>query len=249
MKRSLNIAHRGFSGKYPENTMIAFKKAVEAGCDGIETDLHMTKDGVIVICHDETIDRTTNGNGYIRNYTYKELCKFDSGIKFCKEFEGERIPSLDEVLDYIKDKNLLINLELKNDIISYRELEKKVIDKVHEFKLEKNVILSSFNHYSMIRAKQYDNNIKTGLLYQATLYNAHEYIKTVGADALHPFFSAVMDKKIVTDIKKNGITINAYTVNEEEHMERLIELGIDGIITNYPDKLKKVLNNYYFKAE
>lgn len=243
MKRSLNISHRGFSGYYPENTMVAFRKAIEAGCDGIETDLHMTKDGVIVICHDETIDRTTNGTGFICDYTYNELCEFDAGIKFSREFEGEKIPNIDEFLDYVMDKNLLINLELKNDMIPYSELEKKVIDKVYEFGVEKNVILSSFNHYSMIRVKEYDKNIKTGLLYTAILYKAHEYIKTVGADALHPFFSSVMNKKIVTDIKKNGIIINAYTVNEKEYMERLIELGIDGIITNYPNKLKKILEN------
>jgi len=243
MKRSLNIAHRGFSGEYPENTMVAFRKAIEAGCDGIETDLHMTKDGVIVICHDETIDRTTNGTGFICDYTYNELCEFDAGIKFSREFEGEKIPNIDEFLDYVMDKNLLINLELKNDMIPYTELEKKVIDKVYEFGVEKNVILSSFNHYSMIRVKEYDKNIKTGLLYTAILYKAHEYIKTVGADALHPFFSSVMNKKIVTDIKKNGIMINAYTVNEKEYMERLIELGIDGIITSYPNKLKKILGN------
>lgn len=243
MKRSLNIAHRGFSGEYPENTMVAFRKAIEAGCDGIETDLHMTKDGVIVICHDETIDRTTNGTGFICDYTYNELCEFDAGIKLSREFEGEKIPNIDEFLDYVMDKNLLINLELKNDMIPYSELEKKVIDKVYEFGVEKNVILSSFNHYSMIRVKEYDKNIKTGLLYTAMLYKAHEYIKTVGADALHPFFSSVMNKKIVTDIKKNGIIINAYTVNEKEYMERLIELEIDGIITNYPDKLKKILEN------
>lgn len=243
MKRSLNIAHRGFSGEYPENTMVAFRKAIEAGCDGIETDLHMTKDGVIVICHDETIDRTTNGTGFICDYTYNELCEFDAGIKLSREFEGEKIPNIDEFLDYVMDKNLLINLELKNDMIPYSELEKKVIDKVYEFGVEKNVILSSFNHYSMIRVKEYDKNIKTGLLYTAILYKAHEYIKTVGADALHPLFSSVMNKKIVIDIKKNGIMINAYTVNEKEYMERLIELGIDGIITNYPNKLKKILGN------
>ena len=203
----------------------------------------MTKDGVIVICHDETIDRTTNGTGFICDYTYNELCEFDAGIKLSREFEGEKIPNIDEFLDYVMDKNLLINLELKNDMIPYSELEKKVIDKVYEFGVEKNVILSSFNHYSMIRVKEYDKNIKTGLLYTAMLYKAHEYIKTVGADALHPFFSSVMNKKIVTDIKKNGIIINAYTVNEKEYMERLIELEIDGIITNYPDKLKKILEN------
>lgn len=241
MKKSLNIAHRGFSGKYPENTMVAFKKAVEVGCDGIETDLHMTKDGIIVICHDETIDRTTNGRGFIHEYNYNELWKFDAGIKFHKEFEGEKIPSIDEFLDYVKDKNILINLELKNDVIHYDEMEKKVIEKVYEFKLENNVILSSFNHYSMIRAKEYDGSIKTGLLCAAALYNVHDYVKTVGADALHPFFPTLMDKGIVDCIKKSGIEINTYTVNEEKHMKKLIGMGVDGIITNYPDKLKKIL--------
>ncbi len=241
MRKSLNIAHRGFSGIYPENTMIAFKKAVEVGCDGIETDLHITKDGIIVICHDETIDRTTNGSGFIHDYSYKELCKFDAGIKFNKEFKGEKIPSIDEFLDYVKDKNLLINLELKNDILRYNEFEKKVIEKIYKFKLENNAILSSFNHYSMIRVKEYDSNIKTGLLCSATLYNVHDYVKIVGADALHPFYPSVMNEKIVDCIKKNGIRINAYTVNEEKYMKKLVELGIDGIITNYPDKLNKIL--------
>jgi glycerophosphoryl diester phosphodiesterase len=243
MKRTLNIAHRGFSGYYPENTMLAFRKAVEVGCDGIETDLHMTKDGVIVICHDEKIDRTTDGTGFIANYTYEELYKFDAGIKYGEQFKGERIPSIDEFLNYVKDKNLLINFELKNNIILYEELEKKVIQKVHEFKMEKNIILSSFNHYSMVRVKEIDSSIKTGLLYEATLYKVDEYGEMVGVDALHPFYPAVMDNKIVEDIKKKGFMINAYTVNEEEDMKRLIELGIDGIITNYPDRLKKISIN------
>ncbi len=242
MKKSLNIAHRGFSSKYPENTMLAFKKGVEAGCEGIETDLHMTKDGIIVICHDETINRTTNGEGYIKDYTYEKLCKFEAGIKFDKQFIGEKIPSLDELLDYVKDKDLLINLELKNDIIFYDDLEKKVVDKVYEFKLEKNVILSSFNHYSMLKIKQYNPEIKTGLLYEAILYKPEEYIKTLKADALHPPFYSLKDEKRVNEIKNNGIMINTYNVKKEEDMKRLIELEIDGIITDYPDKLYKIKN-------
>lgn len=241
MTKSLNIAHRGFSGLYPENTMKAFIEAVEIGCDGIETDLHMTKDGVIVLCHDEKIDRTTNGTGFISNYTYKELCNFDAGVKYGKQFKGERIPSIDEFLNYVKNKNLLINFELKNNIIFYEGLEKKVIEKVYEFNMEQNVIISSFNHYSMIGIKQIDSKIKTGLLCQAILYKVDEYVELVGADAIHPFYPTVMDKNIVADIKKKGLRINAYTVNEESHMKRLIELGIDGIITNYPDRLNKIL--------
>ncbi len=130
MIRTLNIAHRGFSGMYPENTMEAFKKAVEIGSDGIETDLHITKDGVIVICHDETIDRTTDGSGFIKDYTYRELTEFNAG-------HGEKIPSLDELMDYMKDKNLLLNLELKNDVIPYENLERSTIDKIYEYGLKK----------------------------------------------------------------------------------------------------------------
>jgi glycerophosphoryl diester phosphodiesterase len=247
MKKVLNIAHRGFSGKYPENTMLAFKKAVEEKCDGIETDLNVTKDGVIVICHDETVDRTTNDKGYIKDYTYKELNKFDAGIKFGESFKGEKIVSIDELLDYMKDKNMLLNLELKNGLVHYEDLEKKIIEKIYEYKLRGNVILSSFNHYSMLKVKQYDETIKTGLLYCANLYNVQEYGKKLKADALHPYYPSVMNKDIVTQIKESGLTINTYTVNNEEDMEALIDLEIDGIITNHPDKLNRVLQRDVLK--
>lgn len=240
MKKSLNIAHRGFSGKYPENTMRAFAEAVAVGCDGIETDVHMTKDGVLVICHDEIINRTTDGTGYIAEYNYNDLCKFDAGIKYGKEFAGEKIPSLDEFFTYIKDKNLLINLELKNNIINYNHMEERVIEKIYEYNLDKNIILSSFNHYSMVKIKEIDSKIKTGLLYSASLYNVHEYAKKLKADAVHPFYPSVFDENIVKEIHEKGISINAWTLNEEAYMKKMMNLGIDGIITNYPDKLVEI---------
>ncbi|MBP2031945.1 glycerophosphoryl diester phosphodiesterase [Clostridium algifaecis] len=241
MTKSLNIAHRGFSGKYPENTMIAFKKAVEIGSDGIETDVHMTKDGAIVICHDEKLDRTTNGQGFIKDFTYDEIKKLDAGLKFGERFKGEAIPDIDEFLDYVKDKNILVNIELKNDMIHYKNLEEKVVEKIYEYGMKDKVILSSFNHYAMVKVKDIDISIKTGLLYEAVLYKAEEYAKMVGSDALHPYFPAVMNKTVVDNIKKQGIAINTYTVNEEKDMEKLIQLGIDGIITNYPDVLGKLV--------
>jgi len=240
LKRSLNIAHRGFSGKYPENTMKAFEEAVRAGCDGIETDLHLTKDGIIVLCHDERLDRTTNGKGFIAEYDYKELCKFNAGINFGEGSSNEKIPTLDDLLDFVMDKDLFINLELKNNIINYIGLEEKAILKIHEYKLEENVILSSFNHYSMVKVKEINPDIKTGLLYVSTIYNVHVYAKNIHADAVHPFFPAVQDKNIIREIKESGLKINAYTVNEEQHMKQLMDLGIDGIITNFPDRLKKL---------
>ncbi|MBU3194383.1 glycerophosphodiester phosphodiesterase [Clostridium algidicarnis] len=239
--KSLNIAHRGFSGKYPENTMLAFEKAVEADCDGIETDVQLTKDNVLVLCHDETLDRTTSNKGFISQYTYKELKALDFGIKFGDKFKNIKIPTLEELLDYCKEKDIYLNLELKNSIILYEGLEEMVIKKIHEYNLSKHVILSSFNHYSMVKCKSIDNNIKTGLLYEAGLYKPHIYAQYVGADALHPHFLSVIHKDIVDDIKSKNILINTYTVNDENHMKTLINLGIDGIITNYPDKLSNLL--------
>lgn len=245
MKKPLNIAHRGFSGKYPENTMLAFEKAVEAGCDGIETDVQLTKDNIPVICHDENLDRTTNGQGLIAEYTFEELRSLDAGIKFGTEFRGLKIPSLDEFLDYVKDKDLYINLELKNGIILYDNLEDIVINKIYEYKLKKNVILSSFNHYSMVKCKKIDSTIKTGLLYEAGLYEPQIYAGYVGTDAVHPQFFSVLHKTVVDGIKKEGLEINTYTVNDERYMEVLISLGVDGIITNFPDKLKSLLQQKF----
>lgn len=245
MNKSLNIAHRGFSGAYPENTMLAFKKAIDAGCDGIETDVHMTKDGTMVLCHDEKLDRTTNSQGFIKDYTFHELCKVDAGIKFDEKFKNETIPTIDEFLSYVKDKNLVINLELKNNIVHYEGLEEQIIKKIYHYNMRENIILSSFDHNSMVKIKEIDNTIKTGLLYGATLYKAQDYAKIANADALHPFFPAVMDKEIVENIKKAGLLINAYTVNDKNDMQSLINLGIDGIITNYPDKLKVLLENLH----
>lgn len=248
MKKSLNIAHRGFSGKYPENTMRAFEEAVKAGCDGVETDLHLTKDGIIVLCHDETLDRTTNGKGYIHEKSYKELEGLDAGSKFMGKpgMESPRrryaIPTLDELLDFAKGRSLLINLELKNSIIRYPGLEEMVVRKIHEYRMVDSIIVSSFNHYSLVEVKELDSGIKTGILYASTLFNVHEYAKGLHADAVHPFFPSVQDVEIVNKIHDSGLMINAYTVNDEVHMREMIKLGIDGIITNYPDKLGEILN-------
>lgn len=241
MGKSLNIAHRGFSGKYPENTMLAFEKAVEAGCSGIENDVQLTKDGVAVICHDELVDRTTNGRGPIAGFTYKELLRLDAGVKYGKRFKDLKIPTLDEFLDYVKDKDIFLDIELKTGVVMYDGIEEMVIKKLHEYNVAQRTILSSFNHYSMVQCKKIDSNIKIGLLYEAGLYHPERYAEYVGADALHPYFYSVLHEEVVRDIKAKNIMINTYTVNDEKYMKKLIELGIDGIITNYPDKLGALL--------
>ncbi|GFZ31986.1 glycerophosphoryl diester phosphodiesterase [Clostridium zeae] len=232
---TLNIAHRGFSGKYPENTMLAFKKASEAYCNGIETDVQLTKDGVPVLIHDETLDRTSNGSGLVKDYTYSELLKLDFG-------NGQKIPALEDFIAFSKENHLFINLELKNSIIPYEGLERITLNLLDKYSYQKDkIILSSFNHYSMVKIKTLDNSYKIGLLYDCWIYKPSDYCRLCGADAMHPQFFSVLNKNLVDDIKSKGFQINTYTVNEVEYMKKLLDLGIDGIITNYPDLLNQIM--------
>lgn len=232
---TLNLAHRGFSSKYPENTMKAFIKSVEEGyCHGIELDVQLSKDNVPLILHDETLDRTTNGTGFLKDFTYADLRKLDAG-------QGEKIPSLEEFLEFAKDSNIYINLELKNSIINYENLENIVLDNIYKFGLKEKVIISSFNHLSMMKIKDLDKSIKTGLLYDCWLNNPADYCLSCGADALHPHYSSILDKKYLQSILNRNISVNCYTVNDEEDMLKLIDLGVSSIITNNPDKLNQLL--------
>lgn len=237
---SLNIAHRGASGYYPENTMVAFEKAIELGCDGIETDVQLTKDGIMVLCHDERIDRTTDGTGFIKDYTYSELCRFDAGVSFGEEYKGSRIPVLEDLLKLVNGTGLILNLELKTNVIEYEGLEEMVIDKIRYYGMQDRIIISSFNHYSVMKCRNIDNRIKCGFLYSNALYDPGWYGKHAGIEALHPNYKT-LSVETVKNIHSNGLQINTYTVNEEEDMKHMIELKVDGIITNYPDRLFKLL--------
>jgi glycerophosphoryl diester phosphodiesterase len=240
---SLNYAHRGASGYYPENTMLAFQKAIEMGCEGIETDVQLTKDGVLVICHDELLDRTTDGKGLIAETNYSDIAKLDAAKLWGGKFRDVRVPTLEELLAYIKDKNIMINLELKNSIIDYKNLEQLVIDMIYKYELEEKVIISSFNHYSILRCKAIDNTLKLGLLYDCCIYEPGKYTSELGVCAVHPSFYS-LNEEVIKEIRSHNLMINTWTVNDEKYMHTLAKLGIDGIITNYPDRLKKVLEEY-----
>ncbi|KYH35486.1 glycerophosphoryl diester phosphodiesterase [Clostridium tepidiprofundi DSM 19306] len=236
----INYAHRGASGTYPENTMLSFEKAFELGASGIETDVQMTSDGVLVLIHDERVDRTTDRIGFVKDYTYNDIRKLDAGSWLSDEFQNQRIPSFEELLIFMKGNNLFLNLELKSNIIQYPYIEKKVIETIYKYDMADRTILSSFNHYSMVKCKEIDKNIKIGLLYMSGLYRPEHYAKFVGAEALHPYFYS-LNEEIIRGIKSEGILINTFTVNDEKYMEMFIDSGIDGIITNYPEKLYKLL--------
>jgi len=234
MKQPIVMAHRGASAVAPENTMAAFRKAIELKADSIELDVHMTRDGHIVVAHDEQVNRTSNGKGWIKDMTLEELKELDFGSWFSQDFKGEKIPTLREVLEMLSGWNGILNLEIKKLIVLYEGIEKKVTDLLQEFGMVERTIISSFNHYSLVEVKKLVPRLKTGILYVSALYQPWEYAKSMGADAIHPFFGTV-NPEIVEGCRKNGIMVNPYTVDKPDDIKKMIDAGVDSIITNVPD--------------
>lgn len=238
-----NYAHRGFSGRYPENTMLAFEKALEAGCEGIELDVHLTKDGEVVIIHDEEINRTSNQQGLVKDMTYKELEKVDFSYKYQGKVPFQKIPTLREYFELVKDKDIITNIELKTGVFEYPGIEKKVNDLIKEFHLEEKVAISSFNHYSVMRMKELDPSLYCGFLTESWIIDAGAYVKSCKVEALHPFFG-MLNEEITKELKENGCEINTWTVNTKEDIEKMIEIEVNGIISNYPDIVGELLKEH-----
>ena len=236
-----NIAHRGFSGKYPENTMLAFKKAIETpGCNGIEHDVHLTKDGELVIIHDELLNRTcVNGKGYVKDYTLEELKQFDVSYIYAGQCEPQQIPTLREYFELVKDTDIITNIELKTSVFEYPGIEQKVYDLIMEYGLKDRIIISSFNHFTVKRMKEICPDMKCGLLTESWLFDAGKYVKKADVECFHPLFRSLTEDA-VAEIKEQGIEINTWTVNEEEHIADMINKKVDAIIGNFPDRISKV---------
>ncbi len=223
----LNIAHRGASGIERENTMAAFRAAVRLGCDGIETDVQLSSDGVPVLIHDETLDRTTSATGLVQDRTFAELLALG-------------VPSLRELLELAVASGLVLNLELKNGEIEYPGLEEKTLALVREYGFSDSIILSTFNHRSAVRCKELAPDIAVGLLYPNQLYRPARYCESLGCDALHPYFRAInLDE--VAEAHSLGIRVNPWTVNEVPDIDDAIALGVDAIISNFPDRVRERL--------
>ena len=239
MDRVLNIAHRGFSGKYPENTNIAFVKALTEGyCDGIEVDVHMTKDNHLVIIHDDKLDRTTTGSGFIKDYTLEEVLQFDAGVKYDPKYKGEKISPIDVALDLVKKYNVTLYAEIKNSEDEYKGIEEKLVNKINEFELQDKVILSSYSTESLKRVKLLNANIKTGLLCEEIPWNVKDYRY---ADAICFNYHAA-DKESIDAIHSVGRKVTVWTVDSVDTMKEMIKMGVNAIITNYPDKLNDIIN-------
>lgn len=238
-KMALNLAHRGFSGKYPENTMLAFAKAIEAGCDGIELDVQISKDGELVIIHDEKLKRTTKQSGFVWEYTLAELKALDASGRFRGQFGKNEIPSLREYFELVKDKDIITNLELKNGKHPYPGIERQVLSMVDEYGLRNRLLVSSFNHYSALRFKELAPEVPCGLLEESWVVGMPEYAKRLGADFVHPTRHAVTED-FIREAAQCDIGINTWTVNEVKDIRYFMEQGIHGIIGNYPERVLAV---------
>ena len=232
--KTLILAHRGASGYAPENTMEAFELAAKMGADGLELDVHFTADGEVVVIHDEKIDRTSNGQGLVTDYTLSELKSFDFGYHFNGEKRtGVKIPTLDEVYELTSQLGMIVNVEIKSadpDIV-------KACDIIAErHGMRDKVIYSSFDHFQIQRANEMIPNAFIAPLYSFNMLNPWNYCLDIGAKAVHPHRAQI---KRINDYVKNchdrGIRVHTWTVNTEEAMAFLLDAGVDAIITNYPD--------------
>lgn len=236
------FAHRGFSGYYPENTMLAFQKtAEETVADGIEIDIQLTKDGEIVIMHDETLDRTTNGSGFLKDYTLEELKMLSVGVNVKGFLPRQTIPTLREFFTWLKTTKLITNIELKTGVFEYEGIEEKLIAMVHEFGLENQIWYSSFNHYTLAKIQKLQPNAQCGLLMDTWLMNVGEYAASQKAATVNACSAFCCKEGVAEDLHKHGVKLQAWTPNDAQLMQKLVECGVDVLITNFPDIAAKVI--------
>lgn len=241
MKKPLIWGHRGASGYAPENTLSSFQLAADMKADGIELDIQLTRDNQIVVIHDEWIDRTSSGTGFVKDYTLDELRQFD----FSKTIPGAPradIPLMSEVFELIRDTGLTINIELKTGIFDYEGIEEMILAMTQKYGMEDRVIYSSFNHYSILKIRKLNPKAPAAFLCQDGPVGFPAYAASHGVDAVHPWFVNLRFKDFMEESRKLGLAVNTWTVNEEEHIRMCTMLGVDAIITNYPDRARKVIN-------
>lgn len=228
------IGHRGFPSMYPENTILSFKKAIENGCIGLEMDLRLSKDNEAVIIHDDTLDRTTNGKGRVKDYTLKELQKLDAGM-------GERIPSLFEILKILGNTRLFLELKaLEEDMYRLCEISVQLVAK--EKALERTVFVS-FSLDALQKIKNMDPDTKTGLIFSKPwppINNLEPLLKYI--DLICPRKDR-LDKDVSNFTKQNKLDLYVWTIDTEEDLEKTRRFCVKGVVSNNPGRLKSLITN------
>lgn len=239
-KKILNIAHRGASGHAPENTLASFQAAIELGADMIELDLHRSKDGHLVVIHDRRLTRVGKKKWAVNEMGLEELRSIDVGSWFGDEFRGARIPTLREVLELTRDR-IGLNIEIKKGYRPYDLIEKSILDLIGKYRMLDHVLISSFEDLYLENIRGLDKSARIGLLIdRGSLIKGLKKALFLGAEAVNIPKERVT-KEAVKMARGHNLRLYVYTVNEITEMKRYIDMGIDGIFTNYPDRLKRLL--------
>ncbi len=232
--------HRGASGYAPENTLEAFELAARQGAHGVELDVHLSRDGELVVAHDETVERVSDGTGRLCDHSLSELKR----LRFNKthpEYPNARIPTLREVFELFAPTGVMVNVELKNSLIDYPGLEVRCVDLAARMGMTERVLYSSFNHHSLLRMKAIDPSLPCGILYECTMVKPWEYGHALGMNALHPHFSELQTPGECDHAHALGMEVNPWTVNEDADIRMAFRAGADRLITNYPDRALAIL--------
>jgi glycerophosphoryl diester phosphodiesterase len=219
------IGHRGSKGEFPENTLLGIKKAIENKADGIEIDVHLTKDNELVVIHDPKVDRTTDGKGEVKKLTLKQIKKLDAGQK-------QQVPTLQEVLDLVKELKTQLWLEIK-----CHNAEENVANILKNNNLIKNTVVKSFDHRIVKRIKEINKNIKTACLFVGLPVHVYKIIQDAKADAISINANTV-DKELIDECHKKGYEVFVWNIDEKSLLKKYINMGADYIGTNFPSKMK-----------
>ncbi len=236
-QRPLVIGHRGASHAAPQNTLAAFRRAAEVGADGVELDVHLSRDGVPVVIHNDSVDATTDGKGLVREMTLADLKTLDAGARFDPAFAGERIPTLEEVLAEVGAR-LLVNIELKADRTV--ELVAAVVELVRRMGMQERVWFSSFKPYALYRARALASEIPCGLLYDPLSLGTFILRPFTPYEALHPYKDLVTAQSI-RRAHRRGLRVFTWTLDDLTLARQFALWGVDGIITNEPEKMLAAL--------
>lgn len=228
------VGHRGAMGYCPENTLVSFERGLELGADWIELDVHLSKDGALIVIHDETLDRTTNGHGLVRDHTLTQLRSLDAG-------NGQKLLTLDEVLDWARRRDTLLDIEIKNAPVFYPGIEDKVVQAIYAAGMVDQLIVISFDHAAVKRVKELEPNIATGVLYACKPTDGGVSLASAAqADAVLPHWAYVTQED-VSAAHAAGLAVAPWASSDPAVLKGLIHAGVDAIGTNHPDVLKQVL--------
>jgi len=233
-------------GHAPENTMTSFELACQMGSDFVECDVHLSRDQEVVVMHDERVERTTNGAGLIKDLKVSQLKRLDAGSWFSKKFKGEKVPTLMEVLSWIRHKTstnryqMGLCIEIKNDPVRYLNLVEKIAELIEKNEMVSRTVVISYDHGAVKRLKNLLPKIATGILYREPLEDPLNQAAAMKADALFPR-NTLVTSSLIKKAHQKGFAVASWVINDPIEMEKFIAYGIDAMATNFPDRLNEIL--------